>query len=147
MVVVAALAGWAGYDRLRSSGGSPVAWRDVSSQVGTFSPESAAAKSFITPTHVVRALDRLDPRHRHRLPRVEWGREELLVLALGPRSATGYDLRVLRVVDQRSRVLVVLREQAPRLGESAAARLVSPYRAIVIPTRHKPVAVAWSDRS
>ena len=148
LVAGAALVGWSGYDRLvRTTGGDPLAWRDVSAEVGSFAPERAAAKSFVTPTHVLRALHRLDPQHAHALPRIAWGREQLLVVALGPRSATGYDLRVLRVVDQRSRVLVVLQEQAPRLGRPATAKLVSPYRVIAIPNRHKPVHTTWLDRS
>jgi hypothetical protein len=73
------------------------------------------------------------------------GREAVLVAA-GPRSSTGYSLDVLRVTEERGRIVVSVRERTPRLGDPVRARVTYPYRLIAIPRSRKPVKIDWQGR-
>jgi hypothetical protein len=68
------------------------------------------------------------------------------LIAAGPRSSTGYDLRIVRVRDEDDRVLVVVREQTPSLGDSVQARVTYPFRLIALPRNDKPVKLKWLGR-
>jgi PrcB C-terminal len=76
----------------------------------------------------------------------DFGRRELVLVAMGPRSSTGYDLRIVRVVERRRSIVVVARERAPALGERVARRLTFPYRLISIPRSDKPVRLKLEGR-
>ena len=53
------------------------------------------------------ALQRRDARAAlPRVPAIDFSRDEAVLLAPGPRSSTGYDLRVLSVTDEGGRVVV-----------------------------------------
>jgi hypothetical protein len=68
------------------------------------------------------------------------------LIAAGPRSSTGYDLRIVRVRDEDDRVLVVVREQTPSLGDPVQARVTYPFRLIALPRNDKPVKLKWLGR-
>lgn len=69
-----------------------------------------------------------------------------MLTSVGPRSSTGYDLRVVRVADERGRIEVVLREQAPTLANPGTPGLTYPYRLIVFRRSDKHVAVRLEGR-
>jgi hypothetical protein len=77
---------------------------------------------------------------------VDFGRREVVVVSLGPRSSTGYSLGVERVVERRRRIDVYLRERTPSLAAPVAARVTYPYRAIAIARSSKPVYVKLEGR-
>jgi len=79
-------------------------------------------------------------------PPVDFGRREVVVVSLGPRSSTGYSLRVERVVERRREIDVYLRERTPALGDPVEPRVTYPYRAITIPRTSKPVYVKLQGR-
>lgn len=93
-----------------------------------------------------RLLEATTPGRTPRLPRVDWSREQVVVLSLGPRSSSGYALRVLRVVERRRGIDVVVREQTPSLGDPVEARVTYPYRAIAMRSTDKPVYVKLQGR-
>ena len=68
------------------------------------------------------------------------------MIALGPRSSTGYSLRVLRVVERRRGIYVYVREQTPTLGEPVQARVTYPYRVLSMHGNAKPVYVKLEGR-
>jgi PrcB C-terminal len=80
------------------------------------------------------------------LPPVDWRRDRVVLVSAGPRSSTGYELRIVRVEQERNRVLVVLRERTPSLGEPVRARVTYPYRLITIPAGDEAVTVHWQGR-
>lgn len=79
-------------------------------------------------------------------PPVDYGRREVVVVSLGPRSSTGYSLRVERVVERRREIDVYLRERTPSLGDPVELRVTYPYRAITIERSSKPVYVKLQGR-
>jgi hypothetical protein len=70
----------------------------------------------------------------------------LVLVTTGPRSSSGYSIEVLRVVEERSRIVVHAVERAPRLGESVRSEVTSPYRLLVLRRPAKPVVVDWQGR-
>jgi hypothetical protein len=82
---------------------------------------------------------------RIRLPAVDFKTHETFLVAAGPRSSTGYALRIVRVYEHGDHVQVVIRERTPALGDPVRARVTYPFRLLVLPT-HKPVHLKWLGR-
>lgn len=80
-----------------------------------------------------------------RAPRVDFSTRQLLLVSPGPRSSAGYGVEVLRVVRHGDRLDVVVRERAPTLDDSMAARVTYPYRLLDLP-RDGDVYVDWRGR-
>ena len=79
-------------------------------------------------------------------PPVDFGRDEVVVISLGPRSSTGYSLRVKRVVERRRGIYIYLRERTPWLRDPVDPRVTYPYRALTIARSSKPVYVKLQGR-
>jgi hypothetical protein len=79
-------------------------------------------------------------------PRLNWSRDQVVVIALGPRSRSGYSLRILRVIERRRGIDVYVRERTPTLGEPVTARVTYPYRAIAMRRSDKRVSVKLQGR-
>jgi hypothetical protein len=101
------------------TGSRPVPWTDVSAQA--------------------RGLDRSVAVYRV----TKHGDRERILVSPGPRSSTGYGVRVVRVVEQRRQILLEVRELTPRLGQRVQARVTYPYKLIEIPRTRKHVALHW----
>lgn len=69
-----------------------------------------------------------------------------VVISPGPRSSTGYRVRVLEVIEERSRIVVRVREETPTLRTRVRPVVTYPYRVILIPALHKGVLVRWEGR-
>jgi len=69
-----------------------------------------------------------------------------VVISPGPRSSTGYRVRVLSVTEERSRIVVRVREETPTLHDEVQPVVTYPYRVILIPALHKGVLVRWEGR-
>ena len=93
-----------------------------------------------------RLLEATMPGRAPRAPAVDWSREQVVVISLGPRSSTGYSLRILRVVERRRGIDVLVRERTPALGDPVGARVTYPYRAIAMRSSTKPVYVKLQGR-
>jgi hypothetical protein len=81
-----------------------------------------------------------------RLPPIDFSREEAILVTTGPRSSTGYALRVVSAEEERGRTLIALREETPALGDPQHARITYPYRLLVIPKLDKPVHLDLQGR-
>jgi hypothetical protein len=79
-------------------------------------------------------------------PRIDFSRDEALLVSAGPRSSTGYVLRVAAAVEERGRIVFTLREDAPTLRDPGRVRLSYPYRLLVFQRTHKPIYVRWLGR-
>ena len=101
------------------TGDRPVPWRDVSSRAHGLDRSVAVFKV------------------------TKRGNLEYVLLSPGPRSSTGYGVRVVSVTEQRRRILLRVRETTPRLGQRVQARVTYPYRLIEIPRTRKHVIVDW----
>lgn len=76
---------------------------------------------------------------------VDFSRHELLLVAPGPRSSTGYSVRILSVTERGSTVTVKVRERTPTLADHVEARVTYPFRLLSLPAG-KDVRVAWAGR-
>ena len=117
-------------------------WRDVTAQLGEVRWPRQAARTFESREQLARELRRVQSPGA-RVPAVDFSRSRLVLAAAGPRSSSGYGVRVLDVVERRGRVDVDVGEIAPLLGESGRSSLTFPYRLIALPASDKPVFVRW----
>jgi hypothetical protein len=80
------------------------------------------------------------------IPHIDWRRREAVLVAAGPRSSTGYALRVVSVHETSDRLVVSVRERTPSLGEPVQARVTYPFRLITIPRISKKPFLHWEGR-
>jgi hypothetical protein len=80
-----------------------------------------------------------------KLPPIDFERQETFLVAAGPRSSTGYALRIVRVDDRGDDIRVVIREQTPSLDDRVRARVTYPYRLLLLDS-DKPVKLKWLGR-
>ena len=95
---------------------------------------------------LVDVLERNNPGRPIDLPAIDFSRQEVYLVAAGPRSSTGYDLRVVRVEEKGGRIVVVVHEQTPSLGDQVQARVTYPFRLIALPRSDEPVKLKWPGR-
>jgi hypothetical protein len=146
-VVVLAAAGWLVYAQWWGQGGRrELAWRDLNAQLGRVEFTRKVTAVYRSPRPFRRLLEATMPGRAPVLPRVDWSQEEVVVIALGPRSSTGYSLRILHVVERRRGIAVYAREQTPSLGDPVTARITYPYRALAIRRSGKRVSVKLQGR-
>jgi hypothetical protein len=94
---------------------------------------------------LLEVLQRNNPGVKIKVPPIDYAKGETFLVAGGPRSSTGYSLRVVRVYEHGDHIQVVVRERAPSLGDSVHARLTYPFRLLSLPS-HKPVHLKWLGR-
>jgi hypothetical protein len=123
--------------------GNPVAWRDLSAQVGPLRIDASQHPLFREHSELARYLKRADA-HRT-APNIDFSRRQLLLVSPGPRSSTGYSVEVVSVREQSSKITVRVQERAPQLGEHVEARVTYPYRLLSLPAGDK-VYVDWLGR-
>ncbi len=91
-------------------------------------------------------LERNNPGRPILLPNIDFDRREIYLVAAGPRSSSGYAIRIVRVRDQGDYIVVVVHERTPSLGEKVQARVTYPFRLIALPRSGKPVKLKWPGR-
>jgi hypothetical protein len=79
-------------------------------------------------------------------PRLDFGRNEAVLVTVGPRSSTGYSLHVVRVAEDGS-LHIQVREQTPSLGDRVVPRVTFPYLLLVVPRSGRHVSVRYAGRS
>jgi hypothetical protein len=124
----------------------PVAWQDVTARMGPVLWPRSVTRSFWKQRQLVHYLARTFPRRPPAVPRFDFARRKLILVAAGPRSSTGYTVEIVRVTERRSTVDVLARETTPSLGTRVEPRLTSPFRLITIPATGKRVYVQWQGR-
>jgi len=91
-------------------------------------------------------LERNNPGRPIRLPSIDFTRQEIYLVAAGPRSSTGYELEVVRVQDEGGHIVVVVHERTPSLGDPVRARVTYPFVLISLPRSEEPVKLKWPGR-
>jgi len=118
IVLVTLAAGWVAYVHVWQQGGShPLAYKLET--LRNFEPREAQTRLTIT------------------------GNKERALITPGPRSSTGFSLKVERAVVERDRVLIVVRE----IDKPGRPRVTYPYLLLVFPWPHKPIHVHWEGRT
>jgi hypothetical protein len=124
----------------------PVPYIDLTKEAGPLEFTRITRDVFRDRQSLVEVLERNNPGRRIRLPAIDFSKQEFYLVATGPRSSTGYDLQVVRVEDTGRRVVVVVHEQTPTLGDPVEARVTYPFRLIALPRSDKPVKLKWPGR-
>lgn len=123
-----------------------MSYTDLTGAAGKLEFTHITVKLFNNRRDLVEVIERNNPGRPLRLPRVDFTRQEVFLVAAGPRSSTGYDLRIVRVRDEGDRVLVVVHEQTPSLGDRVEARVTYPFRLISLPRSDEAVKLKWLGR-
>jgi hypothetical protein len=132
---------------LAGCGGSkPVAYSDLTTAAGPLEFTRISVRLFRDRASLAEFLARMNPGQRLRVPPIDFGRQQAYLVAAGPRSSTGYDLRVVRVREESSHIVVTVRERTPSLGEPVRARVTYPYRLLALPRSDKSVKLKWLGR-
>ena len=135
---------------LATSGGGTrraVAWHDISGRV---EPAQWARPtiSVIRDRHKLEGLFRVATFGRHPTPpQIDFSRREAVLVTTGPRSSTGYALRVESVTEKSGTIDVVVRERTPALGQRVTPRLTYPLLMITLAKSTKHVHVRYAGRS
>ena len=120
----------------------PLAWRDLSAQVGPLSITGTERRLFRNQEQLARYLARA---HARETPTVDFSKRQLLLVSTGPRSSTGYSIEILGVEKQDGKITVRVREVSPSLGDRVEARVTYPYRLLSLPA-DRDVVVDWLGR-
>lgn len=123
-----------------------VPWRDLTAELGPVPWPRQVITILRRPGKLQAILEELLPEGAPRVPKIDYRRRTAFLVAVGPRSSTGYELRVERVVELGDRLEVTLRESAPTLGDPIEARLTHPYRLITIPATDKRIFFRFAGR-
>ena len=130
--------------RLLAEGESrPVAWRDLTAQVGSLRITDRENRVFRNEEELASYLARA--KARGAAPQVDFSQRQLLLVSPGPRSSIGYEVEVLSVREQDGEITVRVREQTPKLEDRVEARVTHPYRLLSLPAG-KEVTVDWLGR-
>jgi hypothetical protein len=124
----------------------PVEYTDLTRQAGRLEFTRITRQVFRDRADFVDYLERANPGRRLEMPRVDFSRRRVFLVATGPRSSTGYDLSVVRAVDHGGHVTVVVRERTPSLGEPVRAGVTYPFVLISLPRSDKPIRLRWPGR-
>jgi hypothetical protein len=132
---------------LAACGGSarPLEYEDLTPKLGSLEFTRITVNRASSRSELLEVLRRNNPGRKVVLPPLDFRRQETFLVATGPRSSTGYALRVVRVENQGGHINVVVRELTPSLGDPVRARVTYPYRLLVFDTT-KPVRLKWLGR-
>jgi PrcB C-terminal len=133
---------------LAGCGSTPreVPYADLTQQSGPLEFTRITRDVFRSRAALLDVLERNNPGRTIRLPNVDFERREIYLVAAGPRSSTGYELRIVRVEDLGDHIVVVVHERTPALGDAVQARVTYPFRLIALPRSSKTVKLKWPGR-
>jgi hypothetical protein len=135
------------YTQVWGMGGKrPADWVDVTHKMGTIEFTRRVQGVYHSRASFERLVEATMPGRAPEPPPHDWAHDQIVVIALGPRSSTGYSLRILSVVERRRGIYVDAREETPSLGESVTAQVTYVYRLLSMPGKAKPVYVKLRGR-
>jgi hypothetical protein len=109
----------------------PVAWRDLSGQVGRLSIPRSTTQLFRSRRPFARYL--VGASATHPAPQVDFARMQLLLVSTGPRSSSGYSIEVLSARERKGAITVRIRERTPGVQASVKPTVTYPYRLLALP--------------
>ena len=140
----AAALGWLAWQSLWAHGGdAPLPWVDLTSRT-LAQPARAGVWAFRTRKPLLRELNASD--RLATVPAIDFSRHMAILVSSGARSSTAYRLEIVKIIEERRRILVVARERAPSLARPGAATLTFPFRLITIERRGKRVTLELDGR-
>jgi hypothetical protein len=122
-----------------------IAYTDITRELNGFAPPRLVREAFATQAAFARYVRRESPSVT-KLPRIDWAHREAILVSAGPRSSTGYVLRIVSVRETSHHVVVTVHEDTPTLAQRVQARVTYPFRLITIPRTSKPLFLHWPGR-
>jgi hypothetical protein len=126
--------------------GTPVPYRNISAQLHGYEPPRLAREVFTSRDELATYLRHTVPGGDVRMPNVDWARREAILVASGPRSSTGYSLRVVSLFARGARLALTVKERTPLLGEPVAAKVTYPFVLITVPRTSKSLLLHFQGR-
>ncbi len=123
----------------------PVAWTDITSEVGPARWARPTISVVRDRAKLAKLFEVALLPPRPRPPRLDFSRREVILIAVGPRSSTGYSLHVVRVT-QSGNLDILVRERTPSLGETVTPAITYPYLLLTVPKSHKHISVHYAGR-
>jgi len=143
VVLAGALVAWG---QLRDVGSShAVAWRDITAELGPIRYPHSTIRHFSVEANIRKYLRQAMPSGAPVAPPIPPG-DEIILVGAGPRSSSGYGVKIVSVVDHPRRVVVTAREITPTFGQHVVPGLTFPYRLILIHRIKKSVSLVWLGR-
>ena len=138
---------WLAYTHWWGRGGEqPLAYRDLTRQLGRVEFTRKVTGVYHSRGAFQRLLDATMPGRAPEAPPLDFSRDEVVIVSLGPRSSSGYSLRVVKLVERRRGIYLTLRERTPSLGEPVDPHVTYPYRALTTRRTTKPLYVKLEGR-
>ena len=135
-----AAVGWLAWTAWAHGDDRPLAWRDLTDRT-LAEPERSQLVSFQDARSLRDGLgESATP------PPIDFREHTAVLIAAGPRSSSAYALEVVRVTEERRRIVVSIRERTPSLARPGAARLAFPFRLLTIGRTEKPIELDWEGR-
>ena len=122
-----------------------VAYEDITHKVGPLQFTRITVDRATSRRELLAVLERNNPGRKVALPPIDFSRRETFLVATGPRSSTGYALRVVRVERDNGHIVVTVHERTPSLGERVRPYVTFPFRLLVIDSKD-PVGLKWPGR-
>lgn len=123
-----------------------VPYEDLTKQAGALAFTRITRDVFRSEAALSAVLQRNNPGRDIHVPPIDFTRREAYLVAAGPRSSTGYDLRIVSVRDTGGHIVVTVHERTPALGDPVRARVTYPFRLIALPASNEPVKLKWPGR-
>jgi PrcB C-terminal len=117
----------------------PIDWRDFTGEVRAVPTTDSTKRLFQTRAQYQQFFGTGTE------PPVDFSRRQLLLVAPGPRSSTGYSVQVLSVTERDDKITVKVKEKTPTLADHVEPEVTYPYRLLSLPTG-KAVFVDWVGR-
>jgi protease stability complex PrcB-like protein len=121
----------------------PVAWRDLSGDVGPLPITHSERRLFRESEQLARYLRSVGAKSGP--PKVDFSSRQLLLLSPGPRSSSGYAVDVLSVTEKDGKITVKVRERTPTLSDHVQPSVTYPYALLSLPAG-ADVYVDWIGR-
>ena len=142
-----AAVGWLVYAEWWGQGGAhALAWRDLNAQLGRVEFTRKVTAVYRSRAPFTHLLEATMPGRAPKPPPVDFGRREVVVVSLGPRSSTGYSCGWSVWSSGGARSTSTSASERPSLGDPVEPRVTYPYRAITIARTAKPVYVKLQGR-
>jgi hypothetical protein len=105
----------------------PVAYEDLTPKVGPLEFTHITVDLSRTRAELLKVLRRNNPGRKLRVPPIDYTRQETFLVAVGPRSSTGYALQIVRVEDQgaTSKSSSTSRRRRSAIGSAHVSRIPS----------------------
>ena len=124
----------------------PLAYRNLTAQLGRVTFPRPAVHVFTRRVKLTGYLAAVMPGDEPVAPPIDFSRRKAVLVALGPRSSSGYFLRVVSASLRDGHARIVLREVAPGLHDRVVPGVTYPYLLITIPRTKRSTAAVIQGR-